>query len=950
MKKAFVAFVAALVCLFAGFAADELVMLNWVPSFVGGGDPADFTVISVRNTSVQDPVYNNVGFDNKHLEDPLEVSSAVFSESIAKDSSFFFEFYNQSGLAGLTDWYSYEAFMNAVEVWRSDYPSFSSDPLEVTVRLIPEPSSGLLLVLGGTLLCLRRKRREEKKDDRGEAARSGRRTSWRRVRQMAVLCGVLLSVPSSVWAGNQTSTLTYTVGTVVEVEAPSKVSSGSVSGWTVDSNSQPAVADVSVVYGVTEKTQRPKVKIEAKAAGTTTCVIETQSSSKTWTLNITVSGSATPPSGEDDEPETPVNPPVDSDEPETPANPVVEIKYDNYRQTVASGNPQAIMLSYYDGPDTRGFTWQTDTSVKQGGVSVLAGDYSNDHAAFSNAVAVAATPSAHTSCVCYKASVSGLTEGVHTYRLGTAGHYAYGTFTVKPQSSALTILNISDVQTRDASKLAMWQNCVVAADRLLGGGTTADFIISGGDFFDSNGPSGTDDYVRWGVVADNARPAFADVPWIMVSGNHDTDYYNTGIMEHYAFASSSAAGCHAFTSGPLHVATVPYSSGAWSSDVEAWVKADLAQAQNATWRVLVMHAGPYTTGDHGYEASSTFIKQVTKICADYKVDLVLQAHDHTYSRTLPYRWSGAGYTTSETDSSVVNLSPATQVINGNTYYQKPEGTFYVSAGCAGHRVGEQDAYANRGATSSYTKRTYKIVTDTVKVTSAYAKIGDDGSKDVGKSMFAVLRVDGELLDYEWYVAGDNGTPVLFDVLRVSKYDPTSDPMPSIGAAEGAARVAEVMAGWPASLQGYVRDVETYTAFRSWIKDNGIDPQVAKESASSYFSFVTGQTGLVDVDQVLDGGVAILNVESVGTSRVRLTVGIRNCPIGERARLDALATMFGAVGATTQAEAFTADRVGVDSTTFERKGDGTVSYTVELEASEGGVLPDLLYLKAQLTVE
>ncbi len=1048
MKKVFATFAAALIGLFAGLAAESepQVMLNWSPTFE---EQIDFNMISIRNASQVGQkgvgVFDNTVFSKDHPEDPLEVSKSVFDVQ-DQNSYFFFEFYSGNQITGFTDYYTYAAFMSAVSEWGSSYqPSASPDYLDVTVHgsnLAPEPTSGLLLLLGGALLGLKRKRREENKR---RTARSSRRTSWRRAKQVAVLCGLLLAVPSSVWAGagndpvsetvsknsaytytdwggsydvtaqkftvaandwkvgaspnpavakftitgssstdqpqvkieatgfgettgtvtatakskngktnytfiwtikvtvkdigqNRTSSLTYEVGgDPAALEAPGEVASHACSGWKVNSNTSPGVAVVSVVFGATEATQRPKVTIETKSAGTTTCVIGSPSSDKIWTLNITVTEKSEP------------------SEPETPENPQVEIKYDNYRKTVASGNPQSIMLSYYDGPDTRGFAWQTDLTVKQGGVSVLAGDYSQDHAAFSNAVAVVATTSSHTECVCYKASVSGLTEGVHTYRLGTTGHYAYGTFTVKLQSQPLTILNVNDVQTKEPTKLYMWQNCVAAMDRLLGGGTKADFIISGGDFFDQNGPSGTDNYVRWGVIADNARPAFADVPWIMASGNHDTGYYNTGVMEHYSYTSSSAPGCHAFTSGPLHVATVPFVedpvSKTWPTAVEEWVKTDLAQAQDATWRVLVMHSGPYTTGDHGYVASSTYIQQVSKICAAYKVDLVLQAHDHTYSRTLPYRWSGQGYTTSENDSTVVNLSPATLEINGNTYYQKPEGTFYVSAGCAGHRVGEQDAYANRSGTSSYTKRTYKIVTDTVKVASEYAKVGDDGAKDVGKSMFAVLRVDGELLDYEWYVAGDNGTPVLFDVLRVSKYDPASDPLPAITEADGDGRVTEVLAASPASLKGYVKDVATYTAFRNWVKGNGIDPQTAKTSAASYFSFVADQTGLVDLDQVLNGGVVILNVESAGSARVRLTVGVRNCTIGEKARSDALATMFGVVGSTTQAGTFSAERVRVaDDPNFQRNDDGTVSYTVELTAPAGEALPGLFYLKAQLTLD
>jgi len=191
----------------------------------------------------------------------------------------------------------------------------------------------------------------------------------------------------------------------------------------------------------------------------------------------------------------------------------------------------------------------------------------------------------------------------------------------------------------------------------------------------------------------------------------------------------------------------------------------------------VMHAGPYTTGDHA--AKEAFIKQMAPLFAKQKVDLVLQAHDHTYSRTLPYRWAGAGYTTSEADSQNLNLAPKTADAEGPgggvPFYLNPEGTVYVSAGCAGHRVGEQDEYATRGhGTLSYDTHTYKTATDSVKVDSSYGKAGDDGSRDLGKPMFGVLRVSGNRLVFDWFVVEADGSGELFDSLRICKeFPPTA---------------------------------------------------------------------------------------------------------------------------------------------------------------------------------
>ena len=461
--------------------------------------------------------------------------------------------------------------------------------------------------------------------------------------------------------------------------------------------------------------------------------------------------------------------------------PAASSDYSSWRKS--DGTPQAVMLSYYDGPDTRGFAWQTSTSVSSGALWLLKGEWNSSTGNFdTNQVATATSTKQSTECYTHKAHVTGLAVGTWSYRLGTASHYAYGKFVVRDGKQPFVAVNITDIQLKSADKLSNWKNVVKAANTVLGGGSNADTIISCGDFFDQTNPSGYSRYVCMGVTADQARDEFADVAWTMVSGNHDTSYYKACCAENYDAAASSGGGCHSYDYGAAHVATIPYASSL-SSGVEAWLKADLAAAQDAQWRILVMHFGPYTTADHGQSANATYVQKISGLCATYKVDLVLQGHDHTYSKTLPYLWSGPGYTSSATDSTAVNLKPATIDINGQTYYDNPEGTVYVSAGCAGDRVGENASIAS----STYANRTPKIVCDRINVTSSYAKQGDNGSLSVNAPMFAVLTADDSTLKFDWYVAA-SATPTLFDTLRISKAppEPPHDEDEAITVAFGAA--------------------------------------------------------------------------------------------------------------------------------------------------------------------
>ena len=487
----------------------------------------------------------------------------------------------------------------------------------------------------------------------------------------------------------------------------------------------------------------------------------------------------------------------------------------DYAAYTWSATPCGVMLSVYAGPDSRGFSWQTDSSVTAGGVDLLKGSYGESDAdRFANqGTHIAATcytggasgvqwssPVVHT----FVAKVEGLESGAtYSYRVGGADGFAYGTFTVRPADETITVVNLNDVQTKDASLYYKAENTFDVAAETAGGAAAIDFILDGGDFIDgifrnagdnSTSTDNTKLLNQWSMAADTATPYFPGVPWLHAAGNHDNSIYDYErndatsrrvVMEDFKVNCSSLLGCHSFDYGNLHVTTIhDWGDTSWQdkhSRITNWLKADLeASKANAaiTWRVVVMHKGPYTTGDNLRGGSpyaenafcKAIIQNIATLCSSNDVDLVLQAHDHTYSKTLPYRWSGCGYTTSETDAEQINLAPETVTFAGRTYDVEPEGTYYVAAGCAGHRVGEMSQYADRDGARSYTNRVLKVVTGKIAVDSPYAKRGDDASADVGKQMFGVLRVNGNRLDYDFYVAEADGTATLYDSLGILKGD------------------------------------------------------------------------------------------------------------------------------------------------------------------------------------
>lgn len=471
----------------------------------------------------------------------------------------------------------------------------------------------------------------------------------------------------------------------------------------------------------------------------------------------------------------------------------------DYTTFVVGETPCGVTLSVFAGMDSRGLSWQlkreglvsTEAQLLAPVRRTCAGRTFTDHTKN-----LGMDPSLVSHC----AAFTGLAAGTYSYRIGavyegSGEHWTYGTFTVKAGPyEAVRILNLNDAQTKDMSAYWKYANTCATAAKAVGGADKIDFVLDGGDFFHMRGEkmrnaganSNALNNVRWAMANETAALHLPGVPWVHVGGNHDDVAYALTCPEAFAITNSPRAqgttyvGCHSLVIGNVYVATMPCCLD--QKMAIEWLKADLAASQaNASvkWRIVALHDGPYTTGDHavskrlGYAETATAFNRVvtlTPIFAANRVDLVLQAHDHTFVKTVPYRWSGKGYTTSETDAETLNLAPTTETEGGLVYDVDPKGTYYVSAGCAGHRVGENKAYADRVNKKSFVHRNLKIATGRIKVTSSVSAAGDDASKDTGKQMFGVLEASGDRLTYKFYFAADcaNETSELYDYVAIHK--------------------------------------------------------------------------------------------------------------------------------------------------------------------------------------
>ena len=174
------------------------------------------------------------------------------------------------------------------------------------------------------------------------------------------------------------------------------------------------------------------------------------------------------------------------------------------------------------------------------------------------------------------------------------------------------------------------------------------------------------------------------------------------------------------------------------------------------WRIVMFHQDIYGSGyDHSDSDGMVLRTQLTPIFDDYDIDIVLQGHDHTYSRT--YQLTGDGETHTSYDSS--NYQEDTDFLNQNLCYSiksgtvsgtvtNPEGTVYLEANSAsGSKFYEliatqQDYISERSQTwtpsysvidvteDSITVNTYDALTNAVlDGSSSYTIVKTDESTD-----------------------------------------------------------------------------------------------------------------------------------------------------------------------------------------------------------------------------
>ncbi|WIV17598.1 metallophosphoesterase family protein [Paenibacillus polygoni] len=363
-------------------------------------------------------------------------------------------------------------------------------------------------------------------------------------------------------------------------------------------------------------------------------------------------------------------------------------------------NPVVISTISEDSTTSRAFTWQTDNPNLSARLQIVKGkdtSFKGDQILnFEGTTTSLVLDNGETVGV-HKVEATGLSPGtVYQYRVGDGSKEGWSdalTFETAPEEEDFSFIYAADSQGETQSDFELWKNTMDQAFTMF---PDASFVVHAGDFVDD---AGSDD--AWNYFLEESTSWISRIPIVPVIGNNDVmddkferfaSYFYT--PDNGASKLSGTETNYSFDYGSAHIAVLN-TEGSIKQQTE-WLKEDLSSTDKE-WKLVAMHRPVY--GGNMYKK----IQDWAEIFDEYEVDLVLQGHNHEYSRSYPLK---QGEITGD----------------GSDLIRNHEGTVYVVANASGPKFNEK------------------------KENQFYHKIHFQNNKQ----MFAGITIRGNTLTYQAY--------------------------------------------------------------------------------------------------------------------------------------------------------------------------------------------------------
>ena len=295
------------------------------------------------------------------------------------------------------------------------------------------------------------------------------------------------------------------------------------------------------------------------------------------------------------------------------------------------------------------------------------------------------------------------------------------------ESEGFTFSHVSDTQT-----YTLGDSENVSFTAVLKNTFNSDFLLHTGDVVEY---SKYEDYLE--DMLDRNKEYLMQKPVMPISGNHETTYRNgkketdkhfyinhpaqdgVNLGFYYSFVYKNAKF--------IMLNSNDLSANKLKSEQLSWLINEL-ENNTSKWLIVAIHNPLYSAGSYGSNPERNHISlalrsQLKDIFARYKVDLVLQGHDHLTSRTYPL--SEQGFTQEEIEN-----------IGGVDYSVNPNGTIYLMNGAAGNQTrkiyghDDEESMYDLDGTYSYVYATHNcsyaditVTNDSITVSANYVSSG-----------------------------------------------------------------------------------------------------------------------------------------------------------------------------------------------------------------------------------
>lgn len=291
----------------------------------------------------------------------------------------------------------------------------------------------------------------------------------------------------------------------------------------------------------------------------------------------------------------------------------------------------------------------------------------------------------------HKVEATDLAAGTrYTYRVGNGekdGWSQPAEFETEAMGTKeFTFINVTDSQGITDDDFKLWGQTLGRAFETF---PDAKFIIHNGDLTED-----PEDESAWYSFFRHAEPWLRSSALMPVTGNHDEiDGKAEPFLSHFNLPengekSANPGTSYSFDYGPVHFVFLNTESKVKKQ--AEWLRADLA-ATNQPWIIVALHQGPY-----GGKQKKSIVEHWVPLFDEFGVDLVLQGHNHEYSRSYP--------------------------LKGNQITEEGTGTVYVVTNASGRKLNKK------------------------KDDQFYHRVHLQN----GKPMFAGIRIQENALAYEAY--------------------------------------------------------------------------------------------------------------------------------------------------------------------------------------------------------